>query len=234
MISVVIPTFNEEENIAQCLVSLTHQTIPRNEYELIVVDGGSKDNTCEIAKKYADQVFTQTSRKVGGARNDGVLAAKGDIIATTDADCILPKGWVQRIHDDFASDKNLVQLYGPVYPIEEGLRNKFSLFLANTFSRIGYYSRTFYYTLGCNTAFRKDAFMIAGGYRCIDAGDDLEIAMRLNDLGKVKFDGRLRVGFSMRRYQQFGTLQSLYEWVYIVADGGETDKYSYTRKDYKG
>jgi len=58
--------------------------------------------------------------------------------------------------------------------------------------------------------------------------------MRLNDLGKVKFDGRLKVGFSMRRYQQFGTIQSLYEWVYIVADGGETDKYSYTRKDYKG
>jgi glycosyltransferase involved in cell wall biosynthesis len=75
MISVVIPTFNEEANIAQCLVSLTHQTIPRTEYEIIVVDGGSKDNTCEIAKKYADQVFTQTSRKVGGARNDGVMAA---------------------------------------------------------------------------------------------------------------------------------------------------------------
>lgn len=233
MISVVIPTFNEEENIAQCLVSLTHQSIPRNEFEIIVVDGGSKDNTCEIAKKYADQVFTQTSRKVGGARNDGVMAAKGDIIATTDADCILPPGWIQRIADDFAADPRLVQLYGPVYPIEEGLRNKFSLFLANTFSRIGYYSRTFYYTLGCNTAFRKDAFISAGGYRCIDAGDDLEIAMRLNDLGRVKFDGRLKVGFSMRRYQQFGTIQSLYEWVYIVADGGETDKYSYTRKDYK-
>ncbi|AGB02734.1 glycosyltransferase [Methanoregula formicica] len=234
MISVVIPTFNEEENIAQCLVSLTHQTIPRTEYEIIVVDGGSKDNTCEIARKYADKVFTQTSRKVGGARNDGVMAARGDIIATTDADCILPPGWIKRIADDFAADPRLVQLYGPVYPIEEGLRNKFSLFLANTFSRIGYYSRTFYYTLGCNTAFRKGAFIKAGGYRCIDAGDDLEIAMRLNDLGKITFDGRLKVGFSMRRYQQFGTLQSLYEWVYIVADGGETDKYSYTRKDYKG
>jgi len=232
MISVVIPTFNEEENIAQCLVSLSHQNIPRSEYEIIVVDGGSKDATCEIAKKYADKVFTQTSRKVGGARNDGVKASKGEIIATTDADCILPPTWVKRIGEDF-HDPDLVQLYGPVYPIEEGLNNRFSLMLANTFSRIGYYSRTFYYTLGCNTAFRKDAFIKAGMYRCIDAGDDLEIAMRMNDLGKVKFDGKLSVGFSMRRYKQFGTMQSLYEWVAIVSDGGESGKYTYTQKKYK-
>ena len=232
MISVIIPTFNEEENIAQCLVSLSHQTIPRGEYEIIVVDGGSKDATCEIAKKYADSVVVQTSRKVGGARNDGVMVAKGEIIATTDADCILPPGWLERIVRDFKKP-GVVQVYGPVYPIEEGLGNQFSLFLANTFSRIGYYSRIFYYTLGCNTAFRKEAFEKAGMYRCIDAGDDLEIAMRLKDLGRIYFDNRLKVGFSMRRYQKFGTVQSLYEWMYIVADGGESGKYSYTRKKYK-
>jgi len=232
MISVIIPTFNEEENIAQCLVSLSHQTIPRGEYEIIVVDGGSKDATCAIAKKYADSVIVQTSRKVGGARNDGVKVAKGEIIATTDADCILPPGWLERIIRDFKKP-GVVQVYGPVYPIEDGLGNQFSLFLANTFSRIGYYSRIFYYTLGCNTAFRKEAFEKAGMYRCIDAGDDLEIAMRLKDLGRIYFDNRLKVGFSMRRYQKFGTVQSLYEWMYIVADGGESGKYSYTRKKYK-
>ena len=232
MISVIIPTFNEEENIAQCLVSLSHQTIPRGEYEIIVVDGGSKDATCAIAKKYADSVIVQTSRKVGGARNDGVMVAKGEIIATTDADCILPPGWLERIVRDFKKP-GVVQVYGPVYPIEEGLGNQFSLFLANTYSRIGYYSRIFYYTLGCNTAFRKEAFEKAGMYRCIDAGDDLEIAMRLKDLGRIYFDNRLKVGFSMRRYQKFGTVQSLYEWMYIVADGGESGKYSYTRKKYK-
>jgi len=232
MISVIIPTFNEEENIAQCLVSLSHQSMPRSEYEIIVVDGGSKDNTCDIARKYADTVFVQTSRKVGGARNDGVMAAKGDIIATTDADCILPPHWIKRIAEDFR-DPAIVQVYGPVYPIEEGLRNQFSLFLANMFSRIGYYSKTFYYTLGCNTAFRKDAFIRAGMYRCIDAGDDLEIAMRMKDRGGIYFDNGLKVGFSMRRYQKFGAVQSIYEWIAIVSDGGESGKYSYSRKDYK-
>src|SRR5665647_654206 len=131
MISVIIPTFNEEENIAQCLVSLTHQTVPRTEYEIIVVDGGSKDDTCGIAGKYADKVFSQTSKKVGGARNDGIMEAKGEIVATTDADCILPPNWIELIKTDF-QDQNLVQLYGPVYPIEVGFGNKVSLLLANT------------------------------------------------------------------------------------------------------
>jgi glycosyltransferase involved in cell wall biosynthesis len=232
MISVIIPTFNEEENIAQCLVSLSHQNIPRSDYEIIVVDGGSKDATCEIAKKYADRVFIQTSKKVGGARNDGVKVAKGDIVATTDADCILPPHWIKTLAEDF-KDPDVVQIYGPVYPIEDGIGNRFSLLLANTFARIGYYSKTFYYTLGCNTAFRKDAFNRAGMYRCIDAGDDLEIAMRMKDEGKIYFDNRLNVGFSMRRYQKFGTLQSLYEWVYIVSKGGNSEKYSYSQKKYK-
>ncbi|MGD1003976.1 MAG: glycosyltransferase [Methanoregulaceae archaeon] len=232
MISVVIPTYNEEENIAQCLVSLIHQTVPRNEYEIIVVDGGSNDKTREIAQKYADKVFIQTSKKVGGARNDGIVAAKGEIVATTDADCIIPPIWIKTITKDF-TDPNIVQLYGPVYPIEEGLKNSVSLFLANIFSRLGYYTKIFYYTLGCNTAFRKDVFIKVGMYHCIDAGDDLEIALRMKKFGTVKFNGTMKVGFSMRRYKQYGSLHSLYEWIYIVAHGGEVQTYNYTKKEYK-
>ena len=57
--------------------------------------------------------------------------------------------------------------------------------------------------------------------------------MRMKDQGSIRFDGRLKVGFSMRRYKKFGTMKSLYEWMYIVADGGETKKYSYSQKRYK-
>ena len=232
MISVIIPSYNEDTNIGRCLLSLLAQDIPRNEYEIIVVDGDSKDRTREIAGQYADQVFIQTSRRVGGARNDGVLASRGEIIATTDADCILPPDWLRNIRDAF-KEEDVVQLYGPVDPIEPGIKNKFSLMLANNFARIGYYTRTLYYTLGCNTAFRRDAFIEAGMYRTVDAGDDLEIARRMKKLGRVKFSNRVRVGFSMRRYEQFGTLKSLYEWLYIVAKGGSSENHSYTRKEYK-
>jgi glycosyltransferase involved in cell wall biosynthesis len=232
MISVIVPTYNEEASITTCLKSLCDQTLARDEYEIIVVDGNSSDHTRELAKQYADQVFIQTSKKVGGARNDGVMRAKGEIVATTDADCIIPPNWIEIIKRDFEK-KNCVQLYGTVYPIENGIKSMMSLILANTLSRLGYYSRLFYYTLGCNTAFDKEAFIKAGMYRCIDAGDDVEIALRMKKLGKVNFDSHMRVGFSMRRYQQFGMLKSLYEWFYIVARGGETSKYSYSMRKYK-
>jgi glycosyltransferase involved in cell wall biosynthesis len=232
MISVIIPTYNEEANITACLQSLCNQTISRDEYEIIVVDGNSKDCTCERAWEYADEVITQTSQKVGGARNDGVLRARGDIVATTDADCIIPPEWLETIKTDFELN-DIVQLYGTVYPIEEGLKHKISLMGANTFARIGYYTRALYYTLGCNTAFDKKAFVKAGMYQCIDAGDDIEIALRMRKLGRVMLDDRMKVGFSMRRFQQFGTLKSVYEWLYIVAKGGEASNYSYSKRNYR-
>jgi len=232
-ISVVIPTFNEEENITPCLKSLSNQTIPRVDYELIVVDGNSKDKTREYAEKLADVVIIQTSKKVGGARNDGAALAKADIIATTDADCIIPPDWLEKTLLAFSRDEKMVQLYGTVYPLEPGIKFIFYLSLANTFSRLGYYTHTLYYTLGCNTAFRKEAFYAIKGYKCIDAGDDLEIAQRMRKIGKVKLDTKVRVSFSMRRYVQFGTLRSLYVWLYIVFKGGESEKYTYAGREYK-
>ena len=230
-ISVVVPAYEEEARIERCLASLADQTLPREEYELIVVDGGSKDRTREIATRYADSVFIQTSAKVGGARNDGVGAARAPLVATTDADCVLPRDWVERARDDLLRD-GVVMAYGTVAPIEVTVKNRFSLGLANVISAIG--NRLgFYYTLGCNSAFRRDVFLRIGGYRTIDAGDDIEIARRMVREGQVLFDRRLRVGFSMRRYEQFGTLRSLYQWVYIVVKGGESQKYTYSRREYK-
>jgi len=232
MISVVIPSFNEEERVEQCLLSLTKQNLPRSEYEIIVVDGGSKDKTREIAEKYADLVFIQTSPKVGGARNDGSLRAKGDIIVTTDADTMLPPDWLERIKAGF-SDPQVVMLYGPVRPIESTLKNRLYLFFANSFAHIGYLTGTVLFTLGCNSAFRAEPFLKAGMYRVSDAGDDLEIAHRMRKVGKVVFDRKLFVGFSMRRYDQFGAFRSIYEWFYIVFHGGDADKYQYTKREYR-
>ncbi|MBP5475873.1 MAG: glycosyltransferase family 2 protein, partial [Methanomicrobium sp.] len=61
----------------------------------------------------------------------------------------------------------------------------------------------------------------------------LEIAQRMRKIGKVKFNPKMTVKFSMRCYVKFGTLKSLYIWLYIVLKGGKSDKYSYTGKTYK-
>ncbi|MDD4423957.1 MAG: glycosyltransferase family 2 protein, partial [Methanocorpusculum parvum] len=148
MISVVVPSFNEEEGIEPFLKSLCDQTLPRDQYEIIVVDGNSKDKTREIAEKYADKVFIQTSKKVGGARNDGVLASKYDLIVTTDADCFLPRPWLETIVKDFEKYPDASVIYGPIYPLEPGFKHKFEVFLYNIVVRIGGRTGIFYATLG--------------------------------------------------------------------------------------
>lgn len=233
MISVIIPTYNEEANIVSCLESLRNQTTSEDEYELIVVDGNSADRTRELAAPIADEVIIQTSRKVGGARNDGAAIARGSILATTDADCLIPRDWLEVIISSFAESDDIAQLYGLVYPIEPGIKHKLSLETANCFSRIGYHTGRLYYTLGCNTAFSREAFLKAGMYRCIDAGDDLEISRRMINEGRVVLNPQMRVGFSMRRYEQFGTMKSLYQWMYIVAKGGNSTKYQYSKQEYQ-
>lgn len=232
MISVIVPTFNEEEGVEACLKSLCDQTLPRDQYEIIVVDGNSKDMTREIAEKYADKVFIQTSKKVGGARNDGAMAAKYDILATTDADCFLPRDWLEKVLADFAKYPDASTIYGIVYPLEPGIKHKLSLLGYNIVSRVGYWTGTIYTTLGCNTAFRKDQFIEAGMYITADAGDDFEIARRMKKYGKVRLDTNLKVGFSMRRYIEFGAMKSIYQWLYIVAHGGSSEKYQYAGKEY--
>ena len=116
MITVVVPTYNEERNIERCLRALNNQNIPRDSYEIIVVDGDSKDKTREIASKYADKVIRQVSSGVGGARNDGAMVASGQIVATTDADCIPDEDWLHTILEDF-DDEEIVAVTGYLDPM---------------------------------------------------------------------------------------------------------------------
>lgn len=141
--------------------------------------------------------------------------------------------WIETIYAEFGAHPEAVAVYGTVYPLEKGIKNKINLGLANTFSRVGYYTKMLYYTLGCNTAFRKDAFLKIGGYKVCDAGDDLEIARRIVHEGKVCFCPKMKVGFSMRRYDQFGTLKSLREWFHIVRKGGDSDECTYSKREYE-
>ena len=157
--------------------------------------------------EFADLVFIQTSARVPGARNDGFLRAKYDIVATTDADCVVAPDWIEQIIHSF-QDKDVVLAFGPV-------------------------TRLYYYTLGCNTVFRLDALKQAGMYKIMDAGDDLEIGTRLRKKGKVVFNPLLKVGFDFRRYEQFGFWHTIFEWYRIVLQGGISDKLSYTRRTYK-
>jgi len=231
MISVVIPSYNEEKRIERSLSALTSQTVPREMYEIIVVDGGSQDKTRDIAARYADKVFIQESARVAGARNDGFNSSQFDLVATTDADSVVASDWVENAIRSF-SDPEVILSYGPVTAIENTRSSKKYVYLFNGLIHFGALTNLYYYTLGCNTAFRKAALTKAGMYRILDAGDDLEIAVRMRKMGKVKFSPDMKVGFDFRRYDQFGFWKTIYEWYSIVLQGGISEKRTYTHREY--
>jgi cellulose synthase/poly-beta-1,6-N-acetylglucosamine synthase-like glycosyltransferase len=87
-VSVVVPAMNAEATIGPCLAALTHQTMPKTRYEVIVVDDASTDRTASIAEGAGARVVRLERRMgPGGARNAGIEAARGDLIVFTDADC---------------------------------------------------------------------------------------------------------------------------------------------------
>ncbi len=96
--SVIIPAYNADKHILECLLSLKEQTI--KDFEVIVVDDGSMDRTYDIAVKYARVIKTTRNLGVGAARNLGAKEAKGEILAFTDADVVLPPDWLANIIED--------------------------------------------------------------------------------------------------------------------------------------
>ena len=210
-ISVVIPTYNEEKNIRRTLRKLNHQTLPREDYEIIIVDGGSTDRTRELAEELGAKVIMQKRKGIGGARNEGFLAAKADFIATTDADCIVPNQWLEVFLKKF-EDPRVVAVTGPDGPIEKNWKSRITYFVLRCFIQ-GITLFNLYGTAGTNSAFRKSAFCKCGGYRALPHSDDVEIAFRIKKLGKIAYDIRTFVNLSVRRLEQEGYMKILSKWV---------------------
>ena len=234
MISIIIPTYNEEKNIENCLNSLLNQTLPRKEYEIIVVDGQSKDKTVSIAKKYADKVIQQKSKGVGGARNDGVKLAKYDLIATTDADCIVPKNWLKDIITTF-NNKNIIAVCGPDGPIEKDIKSNIIFFVIRNIILISSYFGI-YCLGGTNSAFKKKDFLKIGGYRDLPHSDDVDLGFRLNKIGKIKYNKKLFVKFSTRRMKKDGYSGVLWTWlkgdILLLLNKPIKTKKRYIKQDY--
>ena len=216
MISVVIPTYNEEKNIGRCLSALEEQTIPREDFEVIVVDGQSTDGTVEIARRYADRVIQQESKGVGGARNDGVKIARGDVIVTTDADCVPYREWLEIILGHF-EDENVIAVTGFLDPLDTESLSRGEAYLYRVLfwisnNLLSVFAKTGYYHLcGANSAFDRDTFLEIGGYQDLPYSDDVEIYKRLKPKGKMVLDDRMKVYYSIRRIKKMSLRKYIYQ-----------------------
>jgi lipopolysaccharide/colanic/teichoic acid biosynthesis glycosyltransferase/glycosyltransferase involved in cell wall biosynthesis len=103
MISVVIPAHNAAETIADCVAALQRQTLPRKEYEIIVVDDGSTDGTRLLAETAGATVVRQERAGPAAARNAGIRVANGEIVCFTDADCQPTADWLAQMTIPFAN-----------------------------------------------------------------------------------------------------------------------------------
>jgi len=94
-VSIIIPVYNGEKYIKLLLDSLMSMDYPKDNYEIIVVDNNSTDNTREIIKKYPVKFLEEKEIQSSyAARNKGIKYAKYDILAFTDADCVVDKNWL--------------------------------------------------------------------------------------------------------------------------------------------
>jgi glycosyltransferase involved in cell wall biosynthesis len=101
--SVIVPVYQAAGVLGHCLDALGRQSLPRNEYELIVVDDGSTDDTAAVARgRGADQVLTVPHGGPSAARNAGMHAAGGEIVLFTDADCEPAPDWLALMAAAFA------------------------------------------------------------------------------------------------------------------------------------
>lgn len=114
--SLVIPTYNDAPVLAQCLEHLNHQLFDED-FEVIVVDDGSTDDTQDLLKKWQEkekifalQIITQANKKQGAARNRGVEKAEGDIVIFIGADILVQPQWLQehkKFHESHSEESTI-------------------------------------------------------------------------------------------------------------------------------
>lgn len=200
-ISVVIPAFNEAHYIADTLVSLARQDFD-GEYEVIVIDNNSSDDTAAVAVAYGASVVFEADPGVCSARQRGVELARGEIVVSTDADTTFDSGWLSRIDSVFALDSGCVAVAGPCRFVDGPWWALYTRILFTLVYLVYRVTGRVLYATATNIAFRKTAWT---GYdtRLTQGGDELDLLRRLRERGKVVFrldnptftsSRRLRVG----------------------------------------
>jgi glycosyltransferase involved in cell wall biosynthesis len=223
MISVVIPAHNESTLIQACLESFRLQQFTQP-FEVIVVNNGSTDDTVQKIEAYKERFPTFDVRVVDEPRlgiaqacQTGLLAARYDILARTDADTVVAPDWLARMAHHYANPHVMAVGGNIQYESNQlfGLGSR--LFRSwHNWAGIPYY-------FGTNMSIRRAAFVATGGFNtALKRTEDIDISRRLwlvyRQPGQLIFDSELLVTTSLRKYRSLS--QSLHNlplgvWSYV-------------------
>ncbi|GJL55958.1 MAG: hypothetical protein NPIRA02_30900 [Nitrospirales bacterium] len=182
-ISVVVCSYNGSRTIRDCLEALQQLAYPQ--YEVIVVNDGSTDNTEDIAREYPCRVISTTNQGLSNARNTGMRAASGDIVAYTDDDAYPDPHWLTYLAHMFLTTSHAA-IGGPnLPPKDDGWIAECVAHAPGGPIHVLLDDQLAEHIPGCNMAFRKRHLQAIGGfdpqYRA--AGDDVDICWRLQERG---------------------------------------------------
>lgn len=221
--SIIVPVFKESKIIANNLEIFNLDIRKKYNFELIVSDGGSDDGTIDIAKTIADKVVVHNAnyrQTIAEGRNNGVEVAKSNIFVFLNVDT-LPKNLDDffEIIYEFSKANNKYSKFGALackvsgFPDEIILKDKIFYFLHNSYVN---FLNIIGFGMGrgeCQVV-RKDIFEQSGCYNnSIVAGEDFDLYHRISKISKIKFEPKLFVYESPRRFRRYGYLRTLGYWI---------------------
>jgi cellulose synthase/poly-beta-1,6-N-acetylglucosamine synthase-like glycosyltransferase len=212
----VIPAYNEEALIGQCLESVIRD-VQRSgaDVDIVVVNNASVDRTKEIALSYPGvRVVDEEKKGLVNARHAGFEATTAPLVANIDADTMVPEGWIATVLSEFGTHPTMVALSGPYIYYDLSAWNRFLVrlfyFVSYAVYRIAMLFRIGAMIQGGNFVIKREAWLKAGGYdRTISFyGEDTDVAVRMSRVGWVKWTFRLPMLTSGRRLAEEGVIKT--------------------------
>lgn len=180
-VSVIIPVYNAEKFILDCLASIVNQTFSPEETEVIIVNDGSIDQTGKILDKFANEkgwrIIHQENQGPAAARTVGLKKARGDYVFILSHDCVAAPDWVESVVSGFEKDKSLGIVQGKILS-EGAIRTP--IFHCTRLEQFSPHFET------AAIAYRAAALDKAGRYfdeELSEFGDDTDLAWRILEAG---------------------------------------------------
>ncbi|MBZ9569828.1 glycosyltransferase [Patescibacteria group bacterium] len=209
MLSIIIPTLNEEKYLPLLLDSIKKQDFD-GEYEIIIADAKSKDKTIEIAKSSGCKVVKGGLPAIG--RNEGAKAAVGDLLLFLDADVTLPKGFIEKALKEF-KERNLDVA---TFCLEPKTKRRAKKFLFNFFYNWPILVFEKLLAHGSQAILtKKDIFQKLGGFdEEIKFSEDHSFVRKSKKIGNFGILRSVKVLSSLRRFEKDGWILTYLKYIF--------------------